>query len=95
MNEEIVAPGHGFGTHPHNGMEIVTYVLTGALEHKDSMGNGEELRPGEFQQMTAGTGITRSKSLLAGSRSSRPCIRQVVEFFGSHGLAVGRLTAAF
>ncbi len=61
MNEDWVHPGQGFGTHPHRDMEIVTYVLEGALEHKDSMGNGEVLRPGEFQRMTAGTGITHSE----------------------------------
>lgn len=61
MNEDVVQPGQGFGTHPHENMEIVTYVLTGALEHRDSMGNGEVLRPGEFQRMTAGTGITHSE----------------------------------
>jgi len=61
MNEDVVAPGQGFGTHPHDNMEIVTCVLEGALEHRDSMGNGEVLRPGEFQRMSAGTGITHSE----------------------------------
>lgn len=61
MNEDWVAPGQGFGEHPHRDMEIVTYVLQGQLEHRDSMGNGEVLRPGEFQRMSAGRGITHSE----------------------------------
>ena len=61
MNEDTVAPGQGFGMHGHRDMEIVTYVLSGALEHRDSLGNGEVLRPGELQRMTAGTGIRHSE----------------------------------
>jgi hypothetical protein len=61
INEDRVAPRQGFGMHGHRDMEIVTYVLEGALEHRDSMGNGEVLRPGEFQRMTAGTGIRHSE----------------------------------
>lgn len=61
MNEDRLTAGKGFGTHAHENMEIVSYVLEGELEHKDSMGNGEVLRPGEFQRITAGTGITHSE----------------------------------
>jgi len=61
MNEDWVAPGQGFGMHGHNDMEIVTIVLSGSLAHQDSLGNGEILRPGELQRMTAGTGIRHSE----------------------------------
>ena len=61
MNEDWVAPGAGFGAHPHREMEIVTYVLEGALRHRDSTGGDEVLRAGELQRMSAGTGITHSE----------------------------------
>ncbi|HWD20035.1 MAG TPA: pirin family protein [Verrucomicrobiae bacterium] len=61
INDDVVMPGHGFGAHPHRDMEIITYMLSGSLQHKDSMGNGRVIRAGEAQYMAAGSGVQHSE----------------------------------
>lgn len=93
INEDRVAPGQGFGMHGHRDMEIVTYVLEGALQHKDSLGNGSILRPGEFQRMSAGSGIRHSE--FNPSETEPVHLYQIWLFPNEHGVTPSYEQKAF
>jgi redox-sensitive bicupin YhaK (pirin superfamily) len=93
INEDRVAPGQGFGTHGHRDMEIVTYVLEGVLAHRDSLGTSSQIRPGEVQRMSAGTGVTHSE--YDGSREEPVHFLQIWILPEHEGLEPGYEQRAF
>ncbi|MFN8166388.1 MAG: pirin family protein [Bacteroidia bacterium] len=84
LNDDIVAAGQGFGMHPHNDMEIITIILEGALEHRDSMGNGSVIRPGDVQVMSAGSGVMHSE--FNPSKTERTNLFQIWIFTKEDGI---------